>query len=272
MPAIQPARLKIQVARLVEHFDNPAAFVRHLNDLFFFYADRTRIPGRGGRKYSLTPSYHISKQVFRQIEKALQPLVSTQNQPALLLADTLWRDDWLESRILALMILAWIPPLPTNRLVSRLDRWLIICKDDAPLLEAMAVVLAGLWRQSQSASDTLESWLKSPDLMVRRAGLRTIPYLVRIPSFEYLPGIYQLLTPFIQRSSLVPDPDVLAVVRELATRSPQETAYFLHKNLAVAENEGVYALIRRSLDAFSPATRKDLQALLYQWREDLRAG
>jgi hypothetical protein len=272
MPAIQPARLKIQVAQLVELFDNPSAFVRQLNDLFFFYADRTRIPGRGGRKYSRTPSYNVSKQVFRHIEKALQPLVLNQEQAALLLADTLWQDNWLESRVLALMILAWIPPLPANRLVSRLDRWVIICKDDAPLLEALAVVLTGLWQQSRTASDTLESWLKSPDLVVRKAGLRTILYLVRLPSFVFLPGIYQLLTPFVQRSSLVPDPDLLAVVRELATRSPQETAYFLHKNLAVAENEGVYALIRRSLDAFSPATRVDLQALLYQRREDLRAG
>ena len=80
------------------------------------------------------------------------------------------------------------------------------------------------------------------------------------------------MTPFIQRSGLVPDPDVLAVVRALAAHSPQETAYFLHKNLAVAENEGVFALIRRSLDAFSPPVRNDLQALLYQRREDLRAG
>lgn len=272
MPAIQPARLKIQVAQLVEQFANPAAFVNRLNDLFFFYADRTRIPGRGGRKYSLTPSYHISKQVFRQIEKALNPLVSTQDQAALLLADTLWRDNWLESRLLALMILAWIPPLPANRLVSRLEAWIKICKDDAPLLEALAVVLSGLWAQSPLASDLVETWLKSPDLVVRKAGLRTIPYLVRHPSFLYLPGIFQLLTPFVQRSNLVPDPDVLAAVRELAVRTPQETAYFLHKNLAVAENEGVYALIRRSLDAFSPAIRSDLQALLYQRREDLRTS
>lgn len=272
MPAIQPARLKIQVAHLVEQFDNPAAFVRWLNDLFFFYADRSRIPGRGGRKYSLTPSYNISKQVFRQIEKALRPLVSAQEQAALLLADTLWRENWLENRRLALMILAWIPPLPADRLVSRLEAWIKICKDDAPLLDGLAVVLSGLWGQSPAASDLLESWLKSPDLVVRKAGLRTIPYLVRIPSFLYLPGIYQLLTPFVQRSSLVPDPDILAAVRELAACSPQETAYFLHKNLAVAENDGVYALIRRSLDAFSPAVRSDLQALLYQRREDLRAG
>ncbi len=272
MPAIQPARLKIQVAELVEQFDNPDIFVKRLNDLLFFYADRTRVPGRGGRKYSLTPSYQISKQIFRYIEKALQPLVSARYQTALDLADTLWGDGWLESRVLALVVLAWIPPLPVDRLVIRLEAWVRSCGEDPALLEAMAAILSGLWQQSSSASDLLESWLKSSDPVVRRAGLRLIPYLVRLPSFQYLPEIYLLLTQFVQRSGRVPDPDVLAAIRELAARSPQETAYFLHKNLALAENEGVYALIRRSLDAFSPAVRKDLQTLLYQRREDLRSG
>ena len=272
MPAIQPARLKIQVAQLVEHFEDPAVFIKRLNDLLFFYADRTRIPGRGGRKYSLTPSYNVSKQVFRQIEKALRPLVIGQTQPALDLADTLWLEKWLESRLLALMILGWVSPKPVEPLIARLEIWVKACKDDEALLKALAEVLADLWQHAPSASTLLESWLKSSHPDVRKSGLRLIPYLVHLPTFPYLPEIYNFLNPFVQRSGLVPNPDLLAAVQALARHAPQETAYFLHKHLAVAENEGVLALIRRSLEAFSPAIRSDLQALLYQRREDLRAG
>jgi hypothetical protein len=272
MPAIQPARLKIQVAQLVEHFENPAVFVKRLNDLLFFYADRTRIPGRGGRKYSLTPSYNVSKQVFRHIEKALRPLVISQTQPALTLADALWLENWLESRLLALMILGWVSPLLAEPVITRLEIWGKACKDDEALLEALARVMAGLWQHSPSISELLESWLISPDPNIRKSGLRLIPYFVHLPTFPYLPEIYKLLNPFVQRSGLVPNPDLLAAVQALARHAPQETAYFLHKHLAVAENEGVFALIRRSLDAFSPATKRDLQTLLYQRREDLRAG
>ena len=146
MPAIQPARLKIQIAQLVEQFEMPAEFVKRLNDLLFFYADRTRIPGRGGRKYSLTPSYNVPKQVFRYLEKNLRPVVSAQNEQALNLSDVLWQDNWLESRVLALMILGWVPPLPPGRIISRLEPWVKACKDDEPLLGALAVVFPACGR------------------------------------------------------------------------------------------------------------------------------
>jgi len=48
MPAIHPARMKIQVARLGEKIRQPEVFVRELHNLLDFYADRTHRPGQFG--------------------------------------------------------------------------------------------------------------------------------------------------------------------------------------------------------------------------------
>ena len=49
MPAIQLARLKIQITELLTNFDRPVDFLRELHTLFGFYADRTRRPGQSGK-------------------------------------------------------------------------------------------------------------------------------------------------------------------------------------------------------------------------------
>lgn len=271
MPAIQPARLKIQVSQLVEKYPSPKEFLAGFHDLLFYYADRTRSPGRGGIKYSLIRAYRVPKQVLREIERGLRPLVIDQGEQAFDLVDALWLEGWLETRILSLMILGWVPLEPVNRIVSRLEAWGQTCKDDSALLEVLAVLIASLWKADPRGPSLLESWLRSQDPAARKLGLRLIPFLIQLPSFQYLPTIYNLLMPYVQRSNLVPDPDLLVVVRALAAKSPPETAYFLERNLA-AENPGVPTLIRQCLDAFPPPIRVDLQALLYQRREDLRAG
>lgn len=269
MPAIQPARLKIRISQLIEDVNSPELFITQLNDLLFFYADRTRKPGREGKKYSLTRSYNVPKQVFREVEARLHPILSTQTDSALSLADALWDDGWLETRILAMMILSWVSPGSPREILSRVETWAGACKGDQELLHGLAVVLTVHWKDSPtSIYNLIESWVKSHDPPLRKLGLRVILPLVQIPSFQYLPGIYTILTPLVQRSGLVPDPDLLAAVRGLARISPQETSYFLQKNLAIIENTGVFTLIRLSLESFPPTVKAELQLLIHKRRDE----
>lgn len=269
MPAIQPVRLKIQISQLVEKYASPNDFVAALKDLFDFYSDRTRKSGMGKPMYSLTRSYNVPIQVTRQIERALQPVATAEAENALQLADILWGDNWLECRQLALTILGWIPAIPAENLVARVKNWGEESRTDRLMSASLAKALLSLGKNSpEIIFELLDYWLNSSDTGTRKLGLRIIPSLVSDPTFRYLPRIFNLLTPFVQRVSLVPDADLVEAIRMLAQRSPKETSYYLRRNLTLSENPGVYALIRQSLDAFPPAVKRDLQAFLHQQREE----
>ena len=260
--------MKILVTDLVEKFDSPQAFISGLKDLFDYYSDRTRKPGRGGIKFSLLRSYNVPKQVTRQIESILEPKLISEPELGLGIADLLWDENWLECRVLALTILGWIPPHPPQIFIKRLDAWSKESGGDRILDASFSSGLSRLLLDSpEQAFYLLESWLTSTDKATRKLGLRVIPPLVSDPTITNIPRIFRLFTPYIQQVSLAPDSDVLAVVRVLAKQNPQETAYFLRRNLASSENPGIYALIRQSLDAFSSPTRQDLVTFLHESRD-----
>jgi hypothetical protein len=85
---------------------------------------------------------------------------------------------------------------------------------------------------------------------------------------NYLPTIFQLLTPYIQSMVIPPDTDLILAIKNLAEQNPQETAFFLRRIITTSENDGVYALIRQSLDSFSSPTKQELKNFLYQKREE----
>ena len=120
MPAINPARLKIQATQIVEKFEYPVEFVTELHDLLDFYADRTRKPGRGGPHLAKIRAYNVPTQVMRQLESLLTPRVTADGDGALALADSLWAEPWLECRLLGLHILGQISLNPPDRIINRI--------------------------------------------------------------------------------------------------------------------------------------------------------
>jgi hypothetical protein len=110
--------------------------------------------------------------------------------------------------------------------------------------------------------------LKSADPDLRKLGLQVVPSLIHDIDLAYLPQLFKLLMPYIQGVKLVPDAVLVDIIRKFAQKSPQETAYFLRRNLALTENPGIYALIRNSLDAFHSDVKKDLLTFLHQQREE----
>jgi hypothetical protein len=75
MPAIHPARLKIQAAQLVERFSTPHSFVSRLHDLLDFYANRAYRPGQSGEPHPLLTAYNVPRPVLHQVERELIPRV-----------------------------------------------------------------------------------------------------------------------------------------------------------------------------------------------------
>lgn len=258
MPAIQLARLKIQVSELASFFNSPIEFKRKLHNLFEFYADRSYHPGQAGSPAPLLNVYHIPQPVLREVVRQLSLYINNDRQKALDLMDVMWDEPNLEFRYVAIGILGQVDPEPSEDIVQRVERWL------QPTTEArliQAIFATGLARVRQDDIDLylklIKDWLRAPDIFRQQVGLKGIRELVDDPSYENIPLQYRNLEPLIHSGSRVLRPDLLDVVRSLARRSPQETAGFLKQTLAVyTQNINSAWIIRHSLDAF-PA---DLQS------------
>jgi len=263
MPAIQPARLKIEISKIVAHFGAPVEFVRAIHDLFDFYADRTHRPGRGGKPFSLVRAYNVPRQVLRQIEVELAPKAAVDPERALVLADAIWQENYLECRLLAIAILGEIPPDPPEQVVERIQAWGRECGEDRQLDASLIVGLARIRKETPELFlRILETWITSHDLASQKVGLRVLPPLVKDVSFENLPAVFHMITPLVRNVDTVLEVDLLAVLHALAQRSPQETAYFLRQSLAISDQPGIASLVWQSLYSFPPEIETSLRELL----------
>jgi hypothetical protein len=263
MPAIQLARLKIQITELLTNFERPVDFLCELHVLLGFYADRTRRPGQSGKLKPLIRAYNVPRQVMRRLRNDIEAPVINDPDSAWVLADHLWDDNWFECRMLAIYILGMLPLEPPSIVVTRLQSWGENCNEEA-LLDALLEDGAAQIR-TQTPDDyqqLVEGWLSTGEMVSRKMGLRALPALISNPEFENLPVVYRLLSPLVRESASMLETDLLMVVRALGRRSPQETAYFLKQNLMAPHKSGLAILTRRSLDVFPTDLQDSLRAML----------
>ena len=263
MPAIQPARLKRQSAALADKFTQPNVFVRQLRDLLSHYADRTHRAGQSGEPPALAGSYNLPLPVMRQIWRDLQPQINLHPEATLALCDALWAEPNLNSRLLAARLLGQLPLHPPEPVMDRLQSW-VRSGIEARLLDGL--LHDGLSRMQADAPERLlelvASWLSAPDLTIQELGLRAVLPLINDTSFENLPALFRLLTPFFRSAPSRLRPDILLVLSAFVHRSPSETAYLLRQNLTAPDNPDTAWLIRQVLGEFPPDTRSALRTAL----------
>ncbi len=264
MPAINPARLRIQSAELAELFDRPAAFVHALHELLELYADRTRRPGLTGAPPPLLEAYKVPTPVLRRILIELDPLIQQDQQAGFDLCDALWSESYLEFRSLAASLLGKLNPENPEPILERVVRW-TGPKTESRLIELL--LTAGLSRMREQLPERylqqLEAWLVSEDVFTRQLGLRALHASLQAQPVHNLPVLFRLLGLLVREAPGQLRPDLLAVLRDLAARSPQETAYFLRQNLMIkSDNPGTAWLIRNSLRSFPPDQQVSLRAAL----------
>jgi hypothetical protein len=262
MPAIQLARLRRQADELAQHFENPEVFVRQFTDLLEFYADRTHRPSQSGSN-PLLKAYRIPDPVLRRILIELTPFCQHDPEGTLALADTCWAQEIFEFRLLALNLLGKVPPEMAEEITSRAQAWNQENLEEN-LLQALTTTALAPLRENQLEAyiQLVEASLDKNSFIANRLGLQAMLVLLQDSKFENLPLVYRLLTPVLERAGKPLHPDLLAVLRRLAERSPQETAYYLRQRLAGIDSKLMHWLARKSLSAFPPEMEKDLRELL----------
>jgi hypothetical protein len=260
MPAIQPVRLKNQVAHLAEQFTHPGEFVRSFSELLEAYADRTHRSGQAGEPQPLLPSFNTPAPVTRQIWLEILPLITSQPQAALELCDTLWLQSSLEHRLLVTGILGQLPVEYQKEVIDRVHTWTKVGIEDHLVDALLDQSLTRLRSQSPRAiAETAESWLSSPNLHEKQLGLRLLAFMASDVSYVDLPVIFRLLTPYLRIAPRQLRPDIISIIDHLISRSAEEVAYLLHQNLTASDNPDTGWLIRQVIAQFPSGLESGLR-------------
>jgi hypothetical protein len=268
MPAIQPARLKVQAAELAQNAPDAEKFCRAFHAYLDYYADRTYRSGIVGEPPPLMRAYHVPLQVVRAVVKELAEHAADKRDESLALADMLWSEPYLEFRLLAASLLGQVSPNPPDSIFGRIDSW------TGPGTEVRLInelIISGLERLRLEQPDRyighIEDWLKSKHKFENQLGLKAIPPLLDTPGFEDLPLIFRMLDQMMRSAQPSLRPEVLAVIESLALHSPKETMYFLHQTaLSGRGNPNLTWYVRHSLKLFPSESQKYLQEALRRGR------
>ena len=264
MPSIDLARLRKQALRLADFFFAPDDFVRNLNTTLDTYVNYT-IRGRPAASKGMNlPAHRTPGVVLGQIEQELSALAAAPENAdaALALADRLWDDAWLETRLLAAFILGRISP-EEGPLIARLTAWTSQVRDDdlrSRLLDA------SLLRMRKEAPDMflqmIGEWLRPERVRLWPDALTAAVSAISDPDFRNLPALMEVLEPVVRVTPAEMQLDLEKVILALYAVSPTETTFFLRQVLTHSEDPMTPVVFRRMLPSFPPALKEDVRVLV----------
>ena len=244
MPAIDLARLKKQTAQLADVFSEPTTFLRELREVLEFYVNRS-LRSQSVAPSSTLPTYRTPVVVLRQIEKELGPVSESQPILSLELADALWDEGWLETKLLAAFLLGRIPP-QEERLLARLTAWTQAVRD--PEVRA-ALLTTSLTRLRKETPDLflvlVGEWLHPARQRMWSNGIQALIPLISSPNFDNLPPIFELVEPVFKAAPATLQYDLQELVITLYEASPDETLYFLQQILKGTKSRLPSVALRR---------------------------
>ena len=244
MPAIDLARLKKQTARLADLFDQPADFLREHRDVLDHYVNRT-LRSQGVAPSSVLPTYRTPSVVLRHIENELGPIAEKRPISALELADALWDEGWLETRLLAAYLLGRIPP-QEERLLARLTAWTQAVRDPSVRAALLTTSLTRLRKETPNLFLILvKEWLHPARQRMWSNGVQALVPLITSSDFDNLPPIFEIVEPILKASPATLQSDLKELLSALYEASPDETIYFIQQILKETKNTLTATALRR---------------------------
>src|SRR5512140_169699 len=257
MPAIDLARMRKQATRLGDFFFLPDEFIEHRHEMLDFYVNYTvrkppaSAPGANLRSYR-TPSV-----IVRQIEQELtvRAALPENADAALELADRLWDQEWLQTRILAAFLLGSIPPRE-ERLLARLTAWTQQLYDADLRAELLNTSLTRLRREAPDLFlELVAEWLQPQRMSLWPNGIQAVIAAVSDSEFHNLPPLMKEIEPVVMSAPPKLQTDIEALILALYAASPTETAYFVRQVLMDSDDPVTAMTFRR----ISPSLPRELQ-------------
>ncbi len=261
MPSIDLARLRKQVARLIDFYFVPDEFTVHLNGILDSYVDYT-----ARKKPAVAPrtnlrAYRTPPVIVRQIEQALTPLARAPEnaEPTLGLADRLWDEGWLETCILAAYLLGCLPP-QEQHLLARLTAWTGQVRDPALRSQLLDASLVRVRQESPSVFlDLLREWLRPERGRMWSDGLQAAISAITDPAFGNLPRLLDVVKPVVEAAPSSLQLDLEALILALYEVSPSETAYFVRQVLLETRDPMTAITFRRMSRSFPAELKEEIR-------------
>ena len=261
MPAIDLARLKKQTAQLADVFGEPGMFLRELQEILDFYVNHS-LRSQSVAPSSVLPTYRTPVVVLRQIEKEIGPVAEQQPILALELADALWDEGWLETRLLAAFLLGRIPP-QEERLLARLTAWTQAVRDPEVRAALLTTSLTRLRRETPDLFLVLvREWLHPARQRMWSNGVQALVPLISSPEFDNLPPIFEIVEPILKASPATLQYDLQELIITLYEASPDETTYFLQQILKGTKSPLPAVALRRMASELPTELQSSLREMI----------
>jgi len=266
MPAIDLARLRKQSNRLVDFFFVPEDFLKHLREMLDFYVNYSLRTKENIAPGSNLPTYRTPFVVMRQIEKSIGPTAAENPHYALELADLLWDQGYIETRLLAAYLLGRIPP-QEERLLARLTAWTQQVLDPSVRSALLTTSFTRMRREiPEQFLAVVGEWLHPARQRYWSNGIQALLPMISDSTFDNLPPIFELTRPIIEAAPGVLQYDITDLINTLYQASPSETEYFLREILETSPNPLTATTLRRILSDFPPELQASLRDLVRKKR------
>jgi len=261
MPAVNPTQLKFQLDALMGYFYEPEDFHRELSDLFSRYANLALRFGDEAPTQPFMEIYHLPFPVIRQLRLDLRREINRNPQVALLLADELWQDAYLEVKETAIYILGQTPTDDPKLILERINLWL---DEDIEKALKTEILSAGTHLLQthfpKDWEDFIKSFLVKDQIKNINLGLQGLTEGLKNPEFTNIPIVFRLVSDFIQEPQAEYRGALINLIEALADRLPVETAYFLRQALSISQSSELPRLIKNCLEFFPEDVRENLSS------------
>ena len=262
MPAVDLARLRKQASRLADFFFLPDEFMKHLREILDFYVNYTLRTKENVAPGSNLKTYRTPTAVLTHIENELKPYAEESPHFALELADVLWDEGALETRLLAAFLLGRIPP-QEERLLPRLTAWTQQIRDPDVRSALLSTSLTRMRKEAPGQFLTLvREYLHPERQRTWSNGIQALLPMIADTSYTNLPPIFDLVEPIIEEAPSPQQNDLSDLIVTLYRASANETTFMLKQVLKNSTNPMTAITLRRISPNFPPPLQAELKDLL----------
>lgn len=262
MPAIDLARLRKQANRLADFFFLPDEFMKHLREMLDFYVNYTLRTVENVAPGSNLKTYRTPSAVLTQIENELRAVAEANPEFALNLADILWDEGALETRLLAAFLLGRIPP-QEERLLPRLTAWTQQVRDPDVRSALLSTSLTRMRKETPAQFLILvREYLHPERTRTWTNGIQALLPMIAEATNNNLPTIFDMVEPIIEEAPSTLQNDLTDLIVALYRASSNETTFLLKNILTNTKNPMTVVTLRRIAVTFPPSLQKELRDLL----------
>jgi len=262
MPAIDLARLRKQAARLADFFFLPDEFMKHLREILDFYVNYTLRKKENISPGSNLKTYRTPPAVLTHIENEIKTIAEENPHFALELADMLWDEGALETRLLAAFLLGRIPP-QEERLLPRITAWTQQIRDPNVRSALLTTSLSRMRKETPNQFLILvREYLHPERSRTWSNGLQALLPMIGEANDSNLPIILDIIEPIVEEAPSTLQNDISDLIVALYRASSNETTFMLKHVLSKTENPMTVVTLRRISVNFPPTLQSELKDLL----------